>query len=57
MTLPPFADLPHGWVFDEHATTAPRGYKLANNGKSRFSPDYEQALIYVADKEENAHGE
>ena len=54
MTLPPFADLPHGWVFDEHATTAPRGYKWANNGKSRFSPDYEQALIYVADKEENA---
>lgn len=54
MTLKPIEKLPDGWKFDERAVTAPKGYKWANNGKSRFSPDYRQALVKVG---ENSVGE
>lgn len=49
MTLKPLEKLPDGWKFDEGAVTAPKGYKWANNGKSRFSPDYRQALVKVGE--------
>lgn len=39
--------LPEGWKYTKGAQTAPQGYKWANNGKSRFKPGYEQALVKV----------
>ena len=52
MTLPPMEKLPEGWVFDDLAVTAPRGFKWANNRKSMFSKDYKQALVRI-EKEES----
>lgn len=37
--------LPDGWRYIEGAQTAPRGWRWANNGKSRFGGEYENALI------------
>lgn len=37
--------LPKGWKYDPGATTAPRGYRWANNGKSRFGGEFKQALV------------
>ena len=37
--------LPEGWKFVKGAMTAPVGYKWACNGKSRFKPGYEHALV------------
>ncbi len=37
--------LPEGWRFRPGATTAPRGYVWASNGKSLFSGEYMHALI------------
>lgn len=38
--------LPKGWVKLENATTAPRGYYWASNGKSLFGGEYKHALIW-----------
>ena len=43
--------LPKGWIFLSGARTAPYGYKWISNGKSRFSNDYEHALLRVGDGE------
>lgn len=37
--------LPKGWKALEGATTAPKGWVWASNGKSRFSGEYEHALV------------
>jgi hypothetical protein len=37
--------LPEGWRRNEKAMTAPRGWYWADNGKSRFKPGFEHALI------------
>lgn len=37
--------LPEGWRYADGAQTAPRGYRWANNGKSRFKPGFERALV------------
>ena len=37
--------LPKGWKRVEGATTAPRGWYWASNGKSRFGGEYRQALV------------
>lgn len=37
--------LPKGWKFINGAQKAPRGYKWSCNGKSRFKPGYEHALV------------
>lgn len=37
--------LPEGWKALEGATTAPKGWYWASNGKSRFSGEYEHALV------------
>lgn len=37
--------LPKGWKVLKGATTAPKGYVWASNGKSRFSKDYKNALV------------
>lgn len=39
--------LPEGWRYNKYATTAPEGYKWANNGKDYFSGAYENALIKI----------
>lgn len=44
-----FEVLPEGWAFIKGASTAPVGYRWANNRKSRFSAEYEQALVKVDD--------
>lgn len=41
--------LPEGWKWTEGALTAPLGYKWASNGKSRFKPGFEHALIRVGE--------
>lgn len=38
-------NLPEGWRRNEKAMTAPRGWYWADNGKSRFKPGFEQALV------------
>jgi hypothetical protein len=40
-------ELPFGWCFIYGATTAPRGYKWVNNGRSLFSKEYEHALLKI----------
>lgn len=37
--------LPEGWKYIKNATTAPKGYRWAYNGKSYFSGEREQAMI------------
>lgn len=37
--------LPSGWRQIQGALTAPTGYRWVSNGVSRFSNDYQQALI------------
>lgn len=54
---PVLDNLPDGWKFNEQATTAPSGYKWANNGQPIFTrdangnyygnPQYQHALIRV----------
>lgn len=39
--------LPKGWKWLEGATTAPNGFRWANNNKSRFSVEYRHALVRV----------
>lgn len=48
--------LPAGWRYLKGATTAPRGWAWACNGKSRFAPGYEHALVWqgVRDGQEEA---
>lgn len=36
---------PKGWVKDNQALTAPKGYTWYNNGKSRFSKDRQAILV------------
>ena len=43
--------LPEGWRYIDGAQTAPMGYRWASNGKSRFSGEYEHALIKEANNE------
>ena len=38
-------NLPEGWRRNEKAMTAPRGWYWADNGKSRFKPGFEHALV------------
>lgn len=42
---PVFQKIPPGWRELAGAATAPCGYELICNGKSRFSPDYKVALV------------
>ena len=37
--------LPEGWRVNRKATTAPKGWVWADNGKSRFAPGFEHALV------------
>jgi len=37
--------LPEGWRYVNGAATAPNGWRWACNGKSRFKPGYEHALV------------
>jgi hypothetical protein len=37
--------IPTGWIKVKGATTAPEGYSWYSNGKSRFSGEYECALV------------
>lgn len=41
--------LPDGWRYNDGAMTAPRGWRWADNGKSRFgkSKEYRHALVRV----------
>lgn len=41
--------LPDGWRYIDGAMTAPRGWRWANNGKSRFGKgkEYRHALVRV----------
>lgn len=43
--VPRLDSLPDGWRYIDWAATAPRGWRWANNGKSRFGGEYEHALI------------
>lgn len=47
MSHPVLNSLPKGWRYIEGATTAPKGYKWANNSKSLFSSDYRSALVKI----------
>ena len=38
------------WKDIQGASTAPKGYKWQNNGKSRFSKEYKSRLVKVKDK-------
>jgi hypothetical protein len=40
-----YTELPKGWRIIEGAMTAPRGYIWICNNKSRFSKEYESALL------------
>ena len=52
LTYPKLDKLPQGWVYTKGATTAPKGYRWANNNKSRFEPGYKHALIKVGEQDE-----
>lgn len=45
--VPRLDSLPEGWSYNDAAKTAPKGWRWANNGKSRFGKDkeYRHALI------------
>lgn len=43
--LPVFEKIPVGWFALSGATTAPIGYLLISNGKSRFSKEYRCGLV------------
>ena len=45
-------ELPQDWIYTKGATTAPKGYRWANNNKSRFEPGYKHALIKVGGQDE-----
>ena len=45
---------PDGWKRIENATTAPQGYEWWSNGASRFSNEYQHALVKVAEAHEEA---
>lgn len=45
-------ELPQDWIYIKGATTAPKGYRWANNNKSRFEPGYKHALIKVGGQDE-----
>ena len=38
-------EIPDGWGYIKNAMTAPVGYRWICNKKSRFSGDYESALL------------
>lgn len=42
-----YDSLPKGWRENKGATTAPNGYSVISNGKSRFSPngEYKNGII------------
>lgn len=42
-----FDKLPEGWKYidDNDMILSPAGYKLATNGKSKFSKDFKHAMI------------
>ncbi|MDL2301140.1 hypothetical protein LJC58_02170 [Lachnospiraceae bacterium OttesenSCG-928-D06] len=40
-----YTDIPEGWEETKGATTAPAGAMWINNGKSRFSEEYESGLF------------
>lgn len=41
-----YEEKPKGWIKNEGATTAPRGYSWYNNGESRFGGNYQNALVH-----------
>ncbi len=46
--------LPEGWKFSiASANCAPNGYKLATNGKSRFSGEYKSAWVKIPKEQRN----
>lgn len=47
-----FATMPDGWTEIKGAMTAPVGYIWICNNKSRFSGEYEQALLKIRDEGE-----
>lgn len=46
-TVKILGEMPKGWQILEGASTAPAGYVWISNGKSRFSGEYEHALLKV----------
>ena len=40
-------ELPKGWRLIKGAQTAPVGYVWVNNNKSRFSKEYQHALLKI----------
>lgn len=44
-SLPLFDEIPAGWSVVRGALTAPCGYELISNGKSRFSHQYQNGLV------------
>ena len=48
-----FDEMPKGWKVLEGALCAPNGYKFICNGKSRFKPGYENALLRESPPEQN----
>lgn len=47
-----FTTMPDGWTEIKGAMTAPVGYIWICNNKSRFSGEYEQALLKIREEDE-----